>query len=70
MQHRLVVARRFQLHDVPPALWLAGVAWLVLVAFSLTGNAAVIRQDRLLQGGPPLGLATIVFVGGWQCSWR
>ena len=66
MQHRLVVARLVQLQHVPPALWLAGVAWLVLVAFSLTGNGAVIRHDRLLQGGPPLWLATILFVGGWQ----
>jgi predicted metal-binding membrane protein len=66
MQHRLVAAGQIQLKHGPPVLWLAGLAWLILVIFSLTGNGAVIRHDRLLQGGPPLWLATVVFVAGWQ----
>jgi predicted metal-binding membrane protein len=66
MQHRLVETRRVQ---VPPAAAVAlivVVAWLVLIAFSLTGNGAAVRHDRLLQGGPPLWLATALFLGGWQ----
>jgi predicted metal-binding membrane protein len=49
-----------------PAAGLAGLGWLALLVFAATGNGAVIRHDRLLQGGPPLWLATIWFVAGWQ----
>ncbi len=42
------------------------MGWLVLLVFAATGNGAVIRHDRLLEGGPPLWLATIWFVTGWQ----
>jgi predicted metal-binding membrane protein len=49
-----------------PAIGLAVLGWLVLLAFTATGNGAVIRHDRLLQGGPPLWLATIWFVAAWQ----
>jgi predicted metal-binding membrane protein len=49
-----------------PVVGLAGLGWLVLLVFAATGNGAVIRHDRLLQGGPPLWLATIWFVAGWQ----
>jgi predicted metal-binding membrane protein len=66
MQHRLVTAPSDRLRQVAPAIWLVGLAWLVLIAFSITGNGAVIRHDRLLQDGPPLWLATILFIGAWQ----
>jgi predicted metal-binding membrane protein len=66
MQHRLVAARGMQIPRFLPAAGLAGLGWLVLLGFAATGNGAVIRHDRLLQGGPPLWLATIWFVAGWQ----
>ena len=34
--------------------------------FSVTGHGAVIRHDRLIQGGPPLWVAALVFLLGWQ----
>jgi predicted metal-binding membrane protein len=49
-----------------PAAGLAGLGWLALLGFAAAGNGAVIQHDRLLQGGPPLWLATIWFVAGWQ----
>jgi predicted metal-binding membrane protein len=51
---------------VVPLIGLAVTAWVVLVVFASTGNGTVIRHDRLLQGGPPLWLATLLFIGGWQ----
>jgi predicted metal-binding membrane protein len=61
MQHRLV-AGKLQTR----AIFVIAGAWLLLVALTLTGNGGVIRHDRLLQGGPPLWLTAMVFVGGWQ----
>jgi predicted metal-binding membrane protein len=49
-----------------PVVGLAGLGWLVLLAFAATGNGAVIRHDRLLEEGPPLWLAAVWFVAGWQ----
>jgi predicted metal-binding membrane protein len=66
MQHRLVAVRRFPRPSITPAVVAAGFAWLVLLLFSLTGDGTVIRHDRLLQGGPPLWLATLLFIAGWQ----
>ena len=65
MQHRLV-APETQLSRFLPAVGLATLGWLVLLVIAATGNGAVIRHDRLLQAGPPLWLATMWFVGGWQ----
>lgn len=68
MQHRLVtttVARSVVLRATP--LWfLIAASWAVLVALSVSGNGDVIRHDRLLQGGPPLWVAMLVFIAGWQ----
>jgi len=67
VQHRLVgAASAQQLRRATPALLLVALAWVVLMVFSASGNGAVIRHDRLLQGGPPLWPATILFVAGWQ----
>lgn len=66
MQHRVVAARPHH----PPRIWLiaglVGFAWILMLVFAATGNGAVIRHDRLLVGGPPLWLATLVFLAGWQ----
>jgi predicted metal-binding membrane protein len=67
MQHRLVMARaRSHALRARPLWLLVAASWAILVGLSLSGNGAVIRHDRLLQGGPPLWLATLVFVAGWQ----
>jgi predicted metal-binding membrane protein len=66
MQPRLVAASGKHLSRFLPAVGLAGLGWLVLLVFAATGSGAVIRHDHLLQGGPPLWLATIWFVAGWQ----
>lgn len=66
MQHRLVTTRPRQLRQALPVLGLAGLAWLVMIFLSAAGDGAVIRHDRLLQSGPPLWAATILFVLGWQ----
>jgi predicted metal-binding membrane protein len=66
MHHRAVAALGPRLSRFLPVVGLAGLGWLVLLAFTATGNGAVIRHDRLLQGGPPLWLATVWFVAGWQ----
>jgi predicted metal-binding membrane protein len=66
MQPRLVAASGTHLFQFFPVVGLAGLGWLVLLVFAATGNGAVIRHDRLLQEGPPLWLATIWFVAGWQ----
>lgn len=65
MQHR-VVAGRQRLPRIPPAFWPAGAAWLIILGFTLTGQGAIIRHDHLLQDGPPLWLATVIFLLGWQ----
>lgn len=64
MQHRLVTAAPAWLRPAP-ALYLSAAAWAVLVAVTLAGAGAVIRHDRLLQGGPPFWLATLMFASGW-----
>lgn len=61
MQHRLVATGV----RLTPVVYLTAAAWLALIALTLSGSG-VIRHDRLLQGGPPLWLATITFVLGWQ----
>lgn len=66
MQHRLVVPPRKQLWGFLPAVGLAGLGWLLLLVFAVTGNGAITRHDRLLQGGPPLWQAALSFVAGWQ----
>ena len=65
MQHRLVAIGPAWLRPAP-VVYLSAAAWLALVVLMLTGSGGVIRHDRLLAGGPPLWLATITFVAGWQ----
>jgi predicted metal-binding membrane protein len=66
MRHRAVAASGPSRSRLLPVVGLAGLGWLVLLVFAATGNGALVRHDRLLQGGPPLWLATIWFVAGWQ----
>jgi predicted metal-binding membrane protein len=62
VQHRLVATRAWQ----SPIVYIVVAAWLALLVLAASGNGAVIRHDRLLQGGPPLWLATLAFLVGWQ----
>jgi predicted metal-binding membrane protein len=66
LQHRLVISARRPLSPGVAVICLAAAAWLVMIAFSLTGNGAVVRHDRLLGGSLPLWDATALFVAGWQ----
>jgi predicted metal-binding membrane protein len=62
MQHRLVATTP----RPGPIVFLVAAAWLTLLVLAASGYGAVIRHDRLLVDGPPLWLAAIAFVGGWQ----
>jgi Predicted metal-binding integral membrane protein (DUF2182) len=66
MQNHWVAARRIRHPRITPVFGLVCVAWLVLIDSAAAGNVAVIRHDRLIQGGPPLWLATLFFLAGWQ----
>lgn len=48
---------------VPMAI---GGAWLLVVVTQATGNAALLHHDALIEGGPPLWLATPAFLLAWQ----
>lgn len=66
MQHRLVATGRAWPRDAAPVVVASAAAWLLLISAALSGTGALIRHDRLLEGGPPLWLATMAFVAGWQ----
>lgn len=66
MQHRVVATRRAQLPGGTTVGMLVAGAWLVVVAFALTGNGGVIHHARLIQGGLPFWLVTVLFLVGWQ----
>jgi predicted metal-binding membrane protein len=66
MQHRLVAIAGTRAGRLGPAVWLGAAGWLALIAMFAAGDGTAIRHDRLLQNGPPLWLATILFIAGWQ----
>jgi predicted metal-binding membrane protein len=41
-------------------------AWALAVAAELTGTADVLHHDALIEGGPPLWAALVVFLLAWQ----
>jgi predicted metal-binding membrane protein len=50
-----------------PAAWAAiTAAWLVAVVAQVTGTAALLHHHALIEGGPPLWLAALIFLLGWQ----
>ena len=63
MQHRLVATAAVL--RAAPAVYLSILAWMLLLVLTVDGAGTMIRHDRLLAGGPPLWLATLVFAGGW-----
>lgn len=52
-----------RLPAVPMAI--AG-AWLLAVVAEATGNAALLHHHALIEGGPPLWIATPLFLVAWQ----
>ena len=49
-----------------PVLWAIAAAWAVAVGAEATGTADVLHHDALIEGGPPLGAALLLFVAAWQ----
>ncbi len=62
----MVAARRAQLPGGTTVALLVAGAWVLVVAFALTGNGGIIHHAGLIQGGLPLWIATLVFLAGWQ----
>jgi len=52
---------------VPTAVFVAiAVAWGVAVVAELTGAAHALHHDALIEGGPPLWAALLLFLVAWQ----
>jgi predicted metal-binding membrane protein len=52
---------------VPRSVFLAiAAAWALALAAELTGTAALLHHDTLLEGGPPLWAALPLFLLAWQ----
>lgn len=66
MQHHLVTPRRQGVPVAVPLVAIVAASWAMLVALTLTADGGIVRHDRLLQGGPPLWIAALAFLGGWQ----
>ena len=49
-----------------PVLVAIGAAWGVAVAAEVTGAAGALHHDALIEGGPPLWAALLVFLVAWQ----
>lgn len=47
---------------VPAAI---GIAWCIAVAAQLSGSAVLLHHDRLIVGGPPIGIALALFLCAW-----
>jgi predicted metal-binding membrane protein len=53
--------------SLPPAIPLAiGASWTLIVAAQVTGAAAIVHHDGLLDAGLPLSMAIILFGLSWQ----
>jgi predicted metal-binding membrane protein len=56
-----------RLAGIPFPVWLAiGAAWAAAIAAEATGAAHSVHHDSLLEGGPGLGLALLLFLPAWQ----
>lgn len=49
-----------------PVVWAIAAAWAVAVVAEATGASEALHHDALIEGGPPLWAALIVFVAAWQ----
>ena len=66
MQHRLVAAAGVRRLQPLPVVYVTVAAWMLMIAMTAGGLGGAVRHDRLLVGGPPLWLATLLFIAGWQ----
>jgi predicted metal-binding membrane protein len=52
---------------VPRPVFVAiGVAWAIAVVAEVTGTAHSLHHDALIEGGPPLWVALLLFLVAWQ----
>ena len=49
-----------------PVLVAIAIAWGVAVGAEVTGTAEALHHDALIEGGPPLWVALLLFVAAWQ----
>jgi predicted metal-binding membrane protein len=49
-----------------PVLVAIAVAWALAVAAQLTGTAGALHHDALIEDGPPLWVALLLFLVAWQ----
>jgi predicted metal-binding membrane protein len=53
--------------DIPaPVLVAITTAWIVALVAELTGTAGAFHHDALIEGGPPLWAALLLFLVAWQ----
>jgi predicted metal-binding membrane protein len=45
---------------------LIGLAWLASIGSQLTGTAGLLHHHALIEDGPPLWIAVVLFLLGWQ----
>jgi predicted metal-binding membrane protein len=53
-------------HSTRPVLVVIGFAWALAVVAQLTGTAHALHHDALIEGGPPLWAALLLFLVAWQ----
>jgi predicted metal-binding membrane protein len=49
-----------------PVLLAIAAAWWIAIAADATGTAQVLHHDALIEGGPPLWAALLLFLVAWQ----
>ena len=49
-----------------PVLAAIGAAWVVALVTEVTGAGEALHHDALLEGGPPLWAALLLFLAAWQ----
>jgi predicted metal-binding membrane protein len=60
-----VVQRRYGGAPLPVLLAIAA-AWMLALVAQLTGTAGALHHDALIEGGPPLWAALLLFLLSWQ----
>lgn len=69
---RIARAQEAAIAKAPETGWLAlvvaaiGAAWLVSALAQVTGTAIALHHHTLIEGGPPLWVALLIFLAAWQ----
>jgi predicted metal-binding membrane protein len=45
---------------------LIALGWAIAIGTQLTGTAPLLHHHALIEGGPPLWIAVLLFIAGWQ----